>query len=71
MIAYKESDVIEPPEKNPAEQQFMQQFPKTCGYVKEDHPDESQLISAGSGHISTGSGHISAGSGPISTMHTM
>ena len=41
MIAYKESDVIEPPEKNPAEQQFMQQFPKTCGYVKEDHPDES------------------------------
>ena len=41
MIAYKESDVIEPPEKNPAEQQFMQQFPKTCGYVKEDHPDEN------------------------------
>jgi len=41
MIAYKESDVIEPPEKNPAEQQFISQFPKTCGYVKEDHPDES------------------------------
>ena len=39
MIAYKESDVIEPSAEN--HDQFMPQFPKTCGYVKEDHPDEN------------------------------
>ena len=38
MIAYKESDIIEPSEN---QDNFMPQFPKTCGYVKEDHPDES------------------------------
>ena len=40
MIAYKESDVIEPAENQ--DEFMMPQFPKTCGYVKEETPDDNE-----------------------------